>query len=368
MEISYVKDHTIFETIVGSQAYGLNTPESDIDIRGVMIPGKEFFLGLKKFEQFTGFPGEDRTTYDFRKALRLMGDGNPNMLDLLFVPDRCVQITTPYWERIRENRHLFVSLKCKFTFSGYAISQLNRIRTHRDYILNPPKKKPERSEYGLPEESIFPTAQIKSLVASVLGDFFMEDSKENFLDELDGIYGDYIMPLFYKYVKEDCRHVAMEWLQITLKAQCSAIKAIGPKYIKDEYLDMAEKELQYYSAKHNWDRYQQWFKTRNKKRIELELKYGFDTKHASHLVRLIRMCKEILTTGKVNVERTGIDADELRAIKNGAWSYEQVEQYAENMDESLDALYKTSTLQKCCKINAIDDLCVEVCEEYLFRR
>jgi len=47
MEISYVEKHTVFECIVGSQAYGISNELSDIDKSGVMIPGKEYFLGLK---------------------------------------------------------------------------------------------------------------------------------------------------------------------------------------------------------------------------------------------------------------------------------------------------------------------------------
>lgn len=368
MNISYVISHTIFETIVGSQAYGLSTPESDVDKAGVMIPGKEFFLGLNRFDQFQGFLGEDHVVYDIRKALRLMGDCNPNMLDLLFVPDRCIKIMTPYWEKIREHRDLFVSLKCKFTFSGYAISQLERIKTHRKFILNPALRMPLRADFGLPEDTIFPTAQLKSLVCTVLGDFFMEESKEDFLNELDGIYGDYIMPLFYKFVREDRRKVAIDWLQISLKSQVSTLRAVGPKYLKDEYIEMAEKELQFYNAQNEWDRYQQWQKTRNKKRADLEAKYGFDCKHAMHLIRLIRMCKEILETGHVNVDRSNIDAEELLSIKNGAWKYEKIEEYTLTMNKVLDDLYKTSKLQKSSQINHISQLCTDVCGEYLFNR
>ena len=365
MEVDYVLDHIIFETVVGSQAYGLNTPESDVDKCGVMIPGKEYFLGLKNFDQFQGFPGEDRTIYGIRKILKLMADNNPNCLDMLCPPDRCIIKTTPYWEKIRENAHLFISLKARWTFSGYAIAQLERLKTHRKYLLSPLTKKPERADFNLPEQTIFPTSQLKSLVQSVLGDFFIEEHKNDFLDELDGIYGDYIMPLFYKFAREDRRTVAMEWLQLGLKAQAASLRAVGPKYIKDEYIEMAENELLYYNAKHDWDRYQEWQKTRNKKRAAIEAKCGFDAKHASHCIRLIRMGKEILETGKVNVDRTNIDADELKAIKGGAWSYEQVEQYVQDMDKQLEGLYKTSKLQKTCKLEKIDALCVEICEEYL---
>jgi len=367
MDIKYVEDHTIFECVVGSQAYGINTPESDVDKSGVMITDKSYFYGLNKFDQFNGYPGEDKTIYDFRKAIRLISDNNPNMLDLLATPERCILKLLLPWRKIIDNRHLFISKRAKFTFSGYAIAQLERIKTHRAYLLNPPNKQPERSDFGLSEQSFLPTTQLKALINSSMNDFLVEENKEDFFDALDAVYGDYIMPLFYKFTKENTRHVAMEWLQAGLKSNLNCLRSLGPAYIKEEYLDLAERELAYYCASHEWQRYQQWSKTRNKKRADLEAKFGYDTKHGAHLVRLMRMGVEILETGQVNVDRTDIDADELKAIKRGEWSYEQLEQYAKDMDIVLGNLYKTSTLQKSCDYSAINHLCIEIIDEYLNR-
>jgi len=77
------------------------------------------------------------------------------------------------------------------------------------------------------------------------------------------------------------------------------------------------------------------------------------------------MGEEILATGKVNVDRTNIDAEELKAIRNGAWTFDKVEEYSNIMDEKLDVLYKTSTIQKYPQFDKIKTLCVELCKEYL---
>lgn len=365
MEISYVENRTIFLTVVGSRAYGTNREDSDYDQAGVMIPGKEYFYGFDRFDQFNGFPGVDKTIYDIRKILKLIADNNPNCLDLLFVPDRCIMKTTPYWDIFRENRDFFISKKCRWTFSGYATAQLDRIGTHRKFLLDPPKSMPTRESFGLPATSIFPTAQLKAIAYSALENFFIEEEKENFLDSLDEVYSNYIMPLFSRYIKEDRRALALEYLQVGIKSQSNTLKSLGSSYIKDEYLEEATKELQYYHAHHEWDRYSQWKKSRNKARAEIEAKFGFDAKHAMHLVRLLRMCQEILETGKVNVDRTNIDADELKAIRDGAWSYEQVKEYSDTMDKKADEWYKNSTLQKTPNINKIKELCVDACERYL---
>ena len=278
MELSYVEKHTIFECVIGSQAYGISTPESDVDKSGVMIPGKEYFYGLKRFEQFQGYAGEDKTVYNIKKAIALIAENNPNMLDLIFIPERCILKITPYWQRVLDNAHLFISKKCKFTFSGYAISQLNRIKTHREYLKNPPKGKPERSDYGLGETCLFETAQLKSLVhIESLYDFIQEENKEPFLNQLDSIYGDQIVPLFAKYLREDRRTIALEFLQGALQSQLKTLISMGQNhYIKDEYVDQAERELKYINALRNWQRYEEWKKHRNKKRAPLEEKFGYD--------------------------------------------------------------------------------------------
>ena len=365
MEIKYVEEHTIFETIVGSQAYGINSPESDVDKSGVMIPGPEYFFGLDRFDQFSDYPDEDKTIYDIRKILRLLADNNPNCLDLLFVPDRCILKMTPSWQTFMENRDIFVSKRCRYTFSGYAYAQLARILVSRKYLLEPLTTEPTRESFGLGPVPKFPTSQLKSIVYAAIGDFLIEEEKENFLNELDDVYSNYISPLFTRFIKEDRRGLAWDYLQIGVKAQANALKNLGPSYIKDEFLEEATKELQYYNARKDWDKYMEWKKHRNKDRAIIEEKYGFDCKHAAHLIRLIRMCNEILKTGKVNVDRTGIDADELKAIRRGAWSYDQVVEYAKRMDDEAGELYKTVPLQKSPDINKIKELCIQVCDSYL---
>lgn len=365
MEREEVEKRIIFLTGVGSRAYGINNPDSDYDQAGVMIPPSKYFFGLDKFEQFKDYPDQDKVIYDIRKAVNLISDNNPNMLDLLYAPTRCIITLKPEWEVMMDNRHLFLSKKCRHTYSGYAFAQLKRIETHRKFLLNPPTVKPERAAYGLPAVSIFPTAQIKAIVYSALGDFFIEDQKENFLTELDDVYSNYIMPIFNRYIKPECWALAIEYLQVGIKSQANSLTSLGPSYIKDEYLEMATRELWYYNDNSVWEQYTSWLKSRNKARAGLEEKFGYDTKHAAHLVRLIRMCLEILELGEVRVDRTAIDAEELKAIRNGAWSFDKLKEYAKEMDNKAGILYNTSSLQRSPDLEAIKSLLEEVCEKYL---
>jgi hypothetical protein len=77
----------------------------------------------------------------------------------------------------------------------------------------------------------------------------------------------------------------------------------------------------------------------------------------------MRMCREIMDTGKVNVKRS--DREELLAIRNGAWSYEQLLAWAEATENEMDALYRASTLPHAPDRKALDALCVELVEASL---
>ena len=105
---------------------------------------------------------------------------------------------------------------------------------------------------------------------------------------------------------------------------------------------------------------------RNPKRAALETKYQFDCKHGSHLVRLLNMGKEILDTGTIQVKRTH-DREQLLAIKNGAWSYEQLIDYADKMEDEVKLAYKNSKLPNQPNIKFLDNLCIEIVEKIISR-
>lgn len=366
MDINYVNKHTIFRCIVGSQAYGVSTPESDQDEAGVMIPDKEFFYGNKKFDQYNAHE-PDIVIYNIVKAINLVADNNPNMMDLLCIPQHCVLKNSKYWEKVQDNKDLFISKRCKFTYTGYAISQLNRIKTHRKYLLEPPKAKPERKDFGLSEVEITNTANIKALVkVQSCFEFLNPETKETFLNELDGFYGDYIIPLFTKHLNPEKRTIALGFIQESLKTQLDTFKYLGDKkFIKDEYFDIVEREVRYYNALREYERYNEWKLSRNKKRAVLEEKIGYDSKHAMHLLRLMSMGYEILTTGKVNVDRTDIDAEFLKEVRFGNYKFEEIEGLSNKISSKIHDAYESSTLQESPNRDKIEDLCVEIVEDYL---
>jgi predicted nucleotidyltransferase len=73
------------------------------------------------------------------------------------------------------------------------------------------------------------------------------------------------------------------------------------------------------------------------KRKALVEKFGYDTKNAAHLVRLLRMGIEFLATGQLNVMRP--DAPQLIRIKKGEYTLEKIKSMAEGLfDDARKAL------------------------------
>jgi predicted nucleotidyltransferase len=80
------------------------------------------------------------------------------------------------------------------------------------------------------------------------------------------------------------------------------------------------------------------------KRKRIVEKYGFDVKDAAHTIRLSRMTIEFLNTGRFNVDRTGIDAEFLKSVKQGEVPLEEIIAMQDSLFREMDKAYATSTL------------------------
>lgn len=95
-----------------------------------------------------------------------------------------------------------------------------------------------------------------------------------------------------------------------------------------------------------------------KKREELVNKFGYDPKNASHLIRLLKMCEELLLTGKVNAFRE--DREELIAIKTGQYELEEIMEISKILSQKCDEAYEKSVLPESIDLDKVNDLSVEV--------
>ena len=111
----------------------------------------------------------------------------------------------------------------------------------------------------------------------------------------------------------------------------------------------------------DWKSYQKWSRERNPKRKALEVRCGYDSKHASHLVRLLRMALEILSTGEVHVHRP--DGAELLGIRQGDWDYERLMEHVRDLEARLPGEAEASTLPKSADHKGLAELYLNIVEK-----
>ncbi len=349
--LSWVKDRTIFLTLHGSRAYGTNVEGSDHDYRGVCIPSKEYFYSYhKKFEQaMLQDPQPDPTIFSLQKFFHLAANCNPNALEILYTEPEDHFIFSKLGEKLLANRDLFLSRRIKHTMCGYAYSQFKKIERHRDWILHPVEKPPTRKEFGLPEEPEISKTQYEAATADIQRELqrynfdFLEDCPEATRIAVRNSFEEMLVHL--KLSTED------QWM--------SAARTVG---LNDNFIALMKLERAYRNKLADHKKYLNWKKTRNPERHAMEEKFGYDGKFALHLVRLTLMCKEVMLTGKVRVKRTD-DRELLLSIRNGAWRFDQLKDYFENIEKELTNLYnKCTILPYNPDVNKIDKLCIELTE------
>jgi hypothetical protein len=340
----------ICEFLAGSHLYGTSTPESDVDLRGVFIPTKEYFYGFLSTTRNYQDKQNDIEYKEIREFMKLAISQNPTVIEYLFVPPEKLQINTPEWQTVVENRNLFLSRQCRRSFMGYAIAQIKRIKTHRAWLLNPPKKKPERKDFGLPEERKMISGDQMGAFNSLLADYLEQISKYNHLkDELLELEETHN----YKALLSNIRNVEPEHLRL--------LKPIHD--VSENFIEVYTRERGYKSALQHWKQYQHWVKTRNPARAALEAKFGYDTKHGMHLYRLTEECFELLETGHITLPRP--NAKELLKIRDGKYSYDELMERFEWFENETKKKVETSVLPEKPKHKQINNLCISICENFL---
>lgn len=354
------EDNLIYECIAGSKAYGLDTPKSDTDTRGIFIPPKEMIYSpTMNMEQYCD-DTKDRTIFSLFKFANLAVACNPNIIELLYVDQEDIISKHPLMDLLLDNRDIFLSQKARHTFSGYAMSQLKRIKGHNKHLSNPqPKKHPSIVDYLkwiTPDGKIAnvrTNPQAKKLVSSAVA---VKVNKHTYMLYTPLLSLDESTPIKPFILPEDpnnLHHVDTEYAWSTINANRHLFIHIGTAICA---LDEYKHDVQL------WQNYWSWKNNRNEKRSKLENEYGYDTKHGMHLMRLLTMGYEILTEGKVKVDRTNIDRDYLMSIRNGKVSYTELVKNAEEMFSKISEC--PTDLPHKPDIKMINDIVYQILDEY----
>lgn len=307
-------DNLLVLAHVGSKSHGTYVPPDDpeaiddIDYMGVVIPPVEYVLGVEQWEGVNFMRDElDVVFYSLEKFVRLLMKNNPNVLGMLWMRMEDYIVVHPEYSHILANRDAFSSLLAYHSFLGYANSQLTKMTAFDEKT----------------------TKEWDSAVATVLEAGWA-------VDDITDKSASLPMP---DYAKLD---------DFLFKVSQGLAQPMTTENW-NEVLGQAKTTIQKLHARH----FQGYM---GEKRKALVRKYGYDTKNAAHLIRLMRMCCEFMETGKLQMHRAKLDSLQLKAIKSGKWRLDKVQATAKDlfdMAHHLKANSKLPELPDRVTINAL---------------
>ena len=351
MTIDYIKNNNLllFECISGSKAYGLDTPESDVDVRGVYYLPKDKFYGLNYIEQVSG-EKNDETYYELGRFVELLLKNNPNMLELLAVPEDCILYRHPIMDKLSVD--MFLSKLCKDTFAGYAISQVKKARGLNKKIVNPMSKE---------RKTILDFCYVLNIDGGsipftewldILG--YKEEycglSAINHMKDLYDLY--YLM---YPQSRENHSFRGVMGCpnanDVALSSIPKGMSPVNRLYFNKDGYSVYCKEYKEY-----WE----WVDKRNKVRYDTTMSHGkqYDSKNMMHTIRLLQQSEEILTHGRLSVRVP--NREELLKIRRGECGYDELVERANTMINRIEILYNNSVLPDKPDYDAIEKVLIDM--------
>lgn len=310
----------ILKMVSGSNLYGTNTENSDKDFLGIFLPTKDFVFGLKRIEDYTEGSlhskdekgkntkdAVDINLYELRKFIRLALGCNPNIIEMLFVNDKNIIETSDIFKILRENKNKFLSKEHIISkFIGYATAQEKKM------VL-------KLSNYNLYKEF---------------------EKQYNFLTSNNlNIKDEFIISLIEKNI--------LDGLNLQIEKSC---------------VKFADTHFQKHYTFYNCYKIVKERLSKVGNREELVLKYGYDTKFASHYIRLLEEGIELLETGNLIFPLK--NADFILDIKLGKLKIEDIIELGEEYKNKLREIEKNSKIKIKQDYNFIENLVIEIFENY----
>lgn len=316
----------ILECISGSKAYGLETPQSDTDIKGIFVMPKADYYGLHYIAQINN-ETNDVVYYELGRFLELLSVNNPNILELLNTPAHAVLYKHPLLNALKPE--MFLSKLCRETFGRFALSQIKKAKGLNKKIVNPvdwERKNILSFCFVSYEQGAIPLIKFLEIK-----NWNQHDCGLVNVPHMKNIYGLYHNPgCGYKGIikNEDSNDVNLSSVS---KEETQA----GILYFNVDGYSAYCREYREY-----WD----WVEKRNETRYENTQSHGknYDAKNMMHVFRLLEMAIEIGRDNAVNVKRA--DRDFLLSIKSGKYEYEELLKMAQDKQNEMEEVFASSQL------------------------
>lgn len=382
--LDYINNNKLIllEAISGSHAYGLNIETSDIDKRGVFICEFDDYLCGEYPEQIND-ENNDITFYELGRFLSLVGTNNPNILELLNIPEDCIIYKHPLFDLITERKNEFITKICRNSFGKYASSQISKARG-----LN---KKQNWEQDKVIRKDILDfvyviengqTTQWKNWNTRYNEKFCGVTNISNARD-LYAVYFDVDgNNCFNEKIPEEMREKAKAWRKRDGYPMGFGYKGLvkngeGLNAAESNQLRLSsipESETPICLITYNKDAYtqhckdylsyQDWLENRNEARYVETVKHGqsLDGKNIMHCIRLINMAKEIGRGKGIQVRR--VDRDYLLSIRKGEFDLESLIKEAEESIIEMDNIFDDSDLPNKVNMDLINELLIKIRKEF----
>lgn len=335
----------LLKAIVGSQAYGTNTANSDIDYKGVYAQPVEDLIGFAYKEQIE--VSKDECYFEVRRFLQLLQSANPTMLELLYMPPECIVEKHPAFDIIVQNRDRFLTQKCLHSFGGYAIAQISKARGL--------EKKMNWEHDKITRKTPFDFCHVYEAGKTMPLLYFLE--RNNWTADNCGLVAlnhfKNCYALYYDSTGElDYKGIVSE------KGNDVKLSSV-PKGETPVSVICFNKEG-YSSHCKDYVEYETWLKNRNVQRyVDIaNHQQQIDGKNLLHCRRLLDMAIEIATLKTINVKRP--NTEELLKIRRGEIDLAAFMDRAETEIVELNELFAKSDLPKEVDAAFVNDLLLEV--------
>ncbi|MCU0430187.1 MAG: nucleotidyltransferase domain-containing protein [Cytophagaceae bacterium] len=320
----------LLEVISGSRAYGLHTPQSDMDIKGIYILPKNIFYGWRYAEQISNAKS-DIVYYELKRFMELLMKNNPTILELLYTPEESVIYKHPCLDDI--NPGWFLSKLCRQSFAGYAEAQIKKARGLNKKIVNPfSKEKKSMLDFCYVQQgagSIPLSAWLHTYA------YLQQDCGLSAIPHFRDVYALFHSSQGIEKTKLRGVFSGDESQEVLLSSIPPHIDPLCIVHVnKDGYSTYCKEYKDYWN----------WVEVRNEERYQGTLEHGknYDAKNMMHVFRLLTMAEEIARHKRVIVHRH--DRDFLLKIRRGEFGYEYLLQLAEEKMSSMNELFDKSDL------------------------
>jgi uncharacterized protein len=134
---------TLLMGVVGSTAYGLATPSSDIDLLGMYAENTRDLVGLDAVEknfQSICTTEPDVTLHEAAKYCKLALQCNPTVSELMWLPEECYREKTILGQELINIRSEFLSAsKVRGAYLGYATQQFRKLQERGRFASDIPE-------------------------------------------------------------------------------------------------------------------------------------------------------------------------------------------------------------------------------------